>query len=165
MPVLPHSHEHAEVSPEMAAEVLSKIRPDSATGPDGLPARILKNMATELAAPVAMITSKILQEGKWPANWRLHWIVALHKKLSVFNATNYRGIHLTPQLSKVVERILAGLLKPFISRLDLFGENQFAYSQGRGARDAIAFLTLSWILAFDEKRKVWGFLLRRAGGL
>lgn len=157
MPVLPHSHEHAEVSPEMALEVLSKLRPDSATGPDGLPARILKNMAAELAAPVAMITSKILEEGKWPADWRLHWIVALHKKLSVFDATNYRGIHLTPQLSKVVERLLAGLLKPFICRLDLFGENQFAYSQGRGARDAVAFLTLTWILAFDERRKVGVF--------
>ena len=71
--------------------------------------------------------------------------MALHKRSSVFEAKNYRGVHLTPQISKAVERMFADALKPFIDRLDLFGTNQFAYAQGRGARDAVAFLTLTWI--------------------
>ena len=35
-----------------------------------------------------------------------------------------------------------------------FGHNQFAYQKGRGARDAIAHLVLSWICVFNRRRKV-----------
>ena len=142
---------------DTAFHILSKLREDSATGPDGLPTRILKQLAVELAPPVAMLAAKILQEERWPEDWKLHWIVALHKRSSVFEAKNYRGVHLTPQISKAVERMFADALKPFIDRLDLFGTNQFAYAQGRGARDAVAFLTLTWIQAFEKQRKVGVF--------
>ena len=143
-----------EINEDLAFNVLSNLRADSATGPDGLPARILKNMAKALAYPLAMVASMIVDQGHWPADWRMHWIVALHKRNSFFDPKNYRGVHLTPQISKVVERMIAGLLKPFIVKLDLFGINQFAYAEGRGARDAIAFMTLSWIQTFEDGRKV-----------
>ena len=34
------------------------------------------------------------------------------------------------------------------------GRNQFAYCQGRGSRDALAFLILSWLKAFQEKARI-----------
>ena len=105
----------------IAFNKLSSLRPDSATGPDLLPARILKEMAAGLVKPVALLTCKIVDSGKWPDMWRLHWIVALHKKLSVYNPLNYRGIHLTAQLSKVVERILHSLILPYIDATGAFG--------------------------------------------
>ena len=35
-----------------------------------------------------------------------------------------------------------------------FGPNQFAYSEGRGARDALAMLVLTWVQALAARRKV-----------
>ena len=35
-----------------------------------------------------------------------------------------------------------------------FGAFQFAYRSGRGARDAIAFYVLSWIVAFNHGQKI-----------
>ena len=52
--------------------------------------------------------------------------MALHKRASVYDAKNYRGVHLTPQISKAVERIIANLLQPYLAPLEIFGENQFA---------------------------------------
>ena len=47
-----------------------------------------------------------------------------------------QGVHLTAQLSKVMERLLRSLFLPFLMKHDSFGRKQFAYMEGRGARDA-----------------------------
>jgi len=114
----------------------------------------LKECAEQLAKPVQLLTLLILLVGIWPDVWTLHWITPLYKKSSLFAANNYRGIHLTSQLSKVVERLVKGLVQPYISQTLAFGPNQFAYSEGRGARDALAFLTLVWIKALALGRKI-----------
>jgi hypothetical protein len=139
---------------EHAEQCLTSLRSDSGTGPDDLPTRILKNCARELAKPVCMLARLILQSGRWPQSWTLHWIVALFKKGAMCEAKNYRGVHLTTQLSKVMERLLRPLFVPFLVKHDGFGPNQFAYMEGRGARDAIAFMLLRWIEALVKRRKV-----------
>ena len=86
-----------------AKEVMDKLRIDGGTGPDLLSARILKCCSAALAKPVLLLLTCILETGVWPQFWREHWIVPLYKKKSVYNPSNYRGIHLTAQLSKVIE--------------------------------------------------------------
>ena len=84
-----------------------------------------------------------------------HWICPLFKRGSVADPENYRGVHLTSQISKVVERVLAHtLIAPYVRSLNLYGSNQFAYTRGRGARDVIAFLVMTWLFAFASNKKV-----------
>ena len=101
-----------------------------------------------------MLTLLIIASGIWPDIWLQHWVVPLHKKKSVYDPKNYRGIHLTAQLSKVVERLLKGLVVPYISRTVAYGPNQFAYTTGRGARDALAMLVLKWIVALAQGKRI-----------
>lgn len=137
-----------------AENILGALREDSGTGPDRLPSRILRVCAKELAEPVRLLATLILATGVWPDMWLEHWIVPLFKKSSTFDPRNYRGIHLTAQLSKVIERLLKTLCMPYITRTVSFGANQFAYTTGRGARDALAMLTLTWIRALAKGRKI-----------
>ena len=137
-----------------AVEELEKLSADSATGPDLLPAKLLKRFASELGPPVQKLTARVLRDGVWPSLWLIHWIVPLYKKKSAFDARNYRGIHLTAQLSKVVERLLKRLFVPFLLASVSFGQNQFAYTPERGARDALLYLVLCWIRAFNSRRRV-----------
>ena len=67
---------------------------------------------------------------------------------------NYRGIHLTSQLSKVVERILGELCMKYSETSNAFGHNQFAYRKNKGYRDAIAFNVCFWIMAFNKKMQI-----------
>ena len=77
------------------------------------------------------------------------------EKGTTSNPEHYRGIHLTSQVSKVVERIIAHIfITPLVRSLSLYGDNQFAYTKERGARDALAFLVLSTLLAFSRGEKV-----------
>jgi hypothetical protein len=142
------------VTERCAEDVLKRLNEDSGTGPDILPARILKHCASALARPVQLLTLCILSAGIWPELWLQHWIVPLYKKKNVYSPGNYRGIHLTAQLSKVVERLLKKLYVPYISAISAFGPNQFAYTTGRGARDALAFLLLTWIKALAAGKRV-----------
>ena len=137
-----------------AEKVLATLHEDSGTGPDSLPARILKNCSGALAKPVLLLTLCILQTGVWPDVWLQHWVAPLYKKKSVYQPGNYRGIHLTAQLSKVVERLLKLLYYPFLSATNAFGPRQFAYTTGRGARDALAVLLLTWVCELADGKKI-----------
>ena len=137
-----------------AYDVLSKLAADSATGPDKLPTRILKRCAAQLATPLLFLARQILDTGEWPDCWRTHWIVPLHKKKSVFQPQNYRGIHLTTQLAKAVERLLGRTFQPRLEAAGCYGSNQYAYTKGKGGRDALAYLTLTWISALNARRDV-----------
>ena len=78
---------------------------------------------------------------------------AVQKKL-VYDARNYRGVHLTAELAKVVERLILSLFEPYLAATMTFGENQFAYTKQRGARDALAQLVLTRIEALALGRKI-----------
>jgi len=43
-----------------------------------------------------------------------HSVVPLHKRGIVFDKLNYRGVHLTTTLSKVVERLVVHIVSPFL---------------------------------------------------
>ena len=51
------------VTEEMVAEELDALREESATGPDLLPARILKRCSKQLAKPIYWLVMKLLDEG------------------------------------------------------------------------------------------------------
>ena len=91
---------------------------NSATGPDGLPSMVLKMCAKELALPVTKLLNMMLRQGRWPKSWRILWMLPLHKRKTRSVPTNYRGIHLTNQLSKVVERFLGKLFSLGAIRAD-----------------------------------------------
>ena len=126
---------------------LEGLRDDSGTGPDHLPARILKKCARQLAKPITILVIRILATGIWPDLWKDHWIVPLYKKGATYLSQNYRGVHLTAQMSKITERVIKQLFIPHIHHIDGYGQNEIAYTEGRGARDALAYLMIEWIAA------------------
>ena len=142
--------------PTIAAteHVLKTLDEESALGPDLIPTRILKQCAHALAPVLHKLIIAILTFGEWPTIWRVHWVVPLYKRKSVYDPGNYRGIHLTSQISKVAERVIAALFVPQLICSGAFGRNQFAYMPERGARDALAQLVLTWISLFGRKRKI-----------
>ena len=137
-----------------ARAALSSLRQDSGTGPDLLPARVLKQCSSSLAVPVAKLARLILRTGRWPLPWREHWVHPLYKKLAVSCPDNYRGIQLTAQLSKVVERMFLQLFSPQLYRFGAYGARQFAYTPGRGARDAVLYFVLQCISALSSGSRV-----------
>ena len=137
-----------------AYRLLKSLDASSSTGSDDIPTRILKHCASSLATPVAFIARRIIASSHWPSNWCMHWITPILKRGSPSNPANYRGVHLTTQLSKVVERMLSRLFLPQLTASFAFGRHQFAYIKEVGTRDAILFLLLSWLSALQRNQRI-----------
>lgn len=135
--------------------MLRRLKLDSSTGPDGISTRVLKACADELSYPLALMTRKIVSTGVSPLIWREHWQVPLYKRKSRANPSNYRGIHLTSQMSKATERIIGKFSQRFFEQSGAYGERQFAYSQGKSHRDALAVSVLTWLLALEKGHVVF----------
>ena len=76
------------------------------TGLDGIPARVIHQLARELAPFLARLSRSILQHGAWPDSWKLHRLVPIHNRNIRLVRNNYQDIHVTDIQSKYTERLL-----------------------------------------------------------
>jgi hypothetical protein len=136
---------------------LKLLNKNKATGSDKISAQILKMLAECLALPLTKVVRRLFHEGCWPKCWKYHLVVPIFKKGAAFKPGNYRGVHLTTILSKVAEKMIALHLVPFL-RKHAFGENQWAFTTGLSAKDLVAMLMCSWILAICTGHKIATYL-------
>ena len=80
---------------------IAKIPSDSASGPDGIPAILLKNCAEELAYPIKLIWSESFHLGIVPQFYKDTCITPLFKKGDHARAVNYRPVALTSHVIKI----------------------------------------------------------------
>ena len=82
------------------------------------------------------LAAAIIRDGKVPSDWEQSVIVpvCLYKgKGDALERGNYRGLKLTEQVMKVLERIVDGLIRQVVS----IDDSQFGFVPGRGTTDAI----------------------------
>ena len=110
-----------------------------------------------LSLPLAILIRRIFNESKWPSQWRLHHIIPLFKRGSAFLPGQYRGIHLTSVLSKVVERVIGNPLTAFLEARG-YGEAQWAFRKKSSARDLITICGAMWALLICQGFKIGLYL-------
>ena len=100
-----------------------------ATGPDGIPSRLLKETAWQIGPSLTQLFNKSLNLGKIPNEWKLSNIVPIHKKAKKEYMENYRPISILCIISKVWERcILRNIRDHFTNFID---KNQHGFIQGK----------------------------------
>ena len=92
--------------PHRIEELLSKINPNKACGPDEMYGRILKNCSKTLALPLSIIFEISYNSGMLPSEWKSANIVPIHKKGAKDDVENYRPVSLTCLAMKIFERLL-----------------------------------------------------------
>ena len=115
--------------------------------------------------PLTVLCRRILIEGHWPATWRVHRLCPLYKKLPVYDANNYKGVHITSILSKVAERIIGGPLLRFFETANCYGNHQWAYRKHRSSSDLITLLMCSWLFSVCVAANVLEHSLATSVGL
>ena len=79
------------------------------------------------------LADALIHNGKVPSDLEQNFIVCLHKgKGDALDRGNYRGLKLTEQVMKVLERIVDGLIRQVVS----IDDSQFGFVPGRGTTDA-----------------------------
>ena len=100
------SLDDVKIDANIVREKLYNLNPSKATGPDGLPPRVLKEAATEISVPLSIIFKKSLSEGKLPVDWKMATIIPIFKKGNKASPCNYRPVSLTSVVCKVLESII-----------------------------------------------------------
>ena len=122
------------ISEDEVRQVLRRINPSKAAGPDCLTGRVLKLCGNELSSPVSRLFQSTMNMFKIPLTWKKAKIVPLPKKPQPTVMNDYRPVALTPILMKCLERIVLSKLLPQVkSQIDPL---QFAYQAKRGVEDA-----------------------------
>ena len=86
-------------------KLLQGLNPSKASGPDEIPARLLKNLATELTPAITETFRQSVLTGALPESWKQAWISPVYKKGNRNDPANYRPVSLTCILCKTLEHI------------------------------------------------------------
>ena len=98
--------ENLHIDVEGVNKLLLGINPKTASGPDGIPSRLLKELHEEFAPVITEIFSQSLEKGSLPEDWLTASITAIFKKGNKCDPTNYRPVSLTSVTCKLMEHLL-----------------------------------------------------------
>ena len=116
---------------DMVKKAISQMKAGKAPVPSGIVVEMILaagGMGTSMISDLAAV---IIHDGTL---WEQNFIVCLYKgKGDALERGNYRGLKLTEQVMKVLERIVDGLIRQLVS----IDDSQFGFVPGRGTTDAI----------------------------
>ena len=85
---------------------LEELNCNKSQGPDEIHQRLLKELSSVIAEPLAKLFQNSLVQGVVPNDWRKANITALFKKGSKSESQNYRPVSLTYVICKQMESII-----------------------------------------------------------
>ena len=122
------------ITTDMIGKALGKMKGGKAAGPSGIIAEMLKAAGEEGIEIVRDLVEAVFSSGVIPEDWRESYILNLYKgKGDALERGNYRGLKLTDQVMKLLERVLDSFVREMVD----IGSMQFGFVPGRGTTDAI----------------------------
>ena len=145
-PTLPLSHPIPPViiSTQKVRKTLLSLETGKATGPDGIPARFLKEFAEELAPVLCRLFRLILKTEIYPSSWKHPFVQPVPKKGDRSNPSNYRPIALTSTIAKVFESLLNAHFLKHLESIPLLSDHQYGFRKARSTGDLLSYLTHIW---------------------
>ena len=123
--------ESLKFSSEDILSAISEIGTNSAAGPDGISALLLKRCAHCLLEPLKYIWSESFRNGVVPIFYKNSLICPLFKKGDRAKASNYRPISMTSHIIKIFERVLRKKIVHFLEENSILSSYQHGFRSGR----------------------------------
>ena len=128
------SHDHLENITFNQVDIESactELKTNSAPGPDGVPALLLKECKKELSLPLAVLWSASMDTGVIPEELLLIQICPQHKGGSRTDPAQFRPVALSSHLIKVAERVIRRAIVSHLDNLGLIPDTQHGSREGR----------------------------------
>ena len=94
LPTPPITLDNISITEDDVYIALANLDESKATGPDGIPARVLKYCSCVLASPIRHLFSQCILQSYLPKEWKIHQIVPVFKSGDRSSVKNYRPISL-----------------------------------------------------------------------
>ena len=101
---VPYRLDSSIISEEDVKDCLHNLKINTASGPDLINPRLLKEGAVVLTYPFPVSFNRSLQQGYFPSDWKTANVSPIHKKDEKSLPSNFRPISLLSSPGKVMER-------------------------------------------------------------
>ena len=122
--------------------VLGSITMNKASGGDGIPVELFKDLKDDAVKVLHSIYQQIWKTQQWPQDWKRSIFIPIPKKGNEKECSNYCTIALISHTSKVMLKILQARLQQYTNHE--IPDVQAGFRKGRGTRDQIA--NICWIM-------------------
>ena len=107
--------------------ILSKLKTNSAPGPDRLPPIFYSKTSSSISFPLCIIFRTFIDLKNLPAEWKKSIVTPKFKKGNPSVPSNYRPIALTCTCCKVLESIISGELNDYLLEHNLISKTQHGF--------------------------------------
>ena len=129
------------VTPKMVAKVISHLDTSKASGPDRIPAIVLKMCLPELSSILSKLCNLCLTHSVFPSDWKLASVVPVFKGLvAASDPSNYRSISLLLITSKVFESLINQQLIDFLKEHELLTDVQYGIRHSWSTGDILSLI-------------------------
>ena len=123
-----------EITEKDIIKAIEDLDENSAAGPDGIPAILLKNLKEVLALPLALMLRKSIDEGRIPEVFKLAYVTPIHKGGSKQNPEQYRPVSLTSHVIKIFERVIKKKIMAHLIGKQKLNDGQHGFVPGRSTQ-------------------------------
>ena len=135
-------------------KLLTQINENKATGPDDIPAKLLKIIAKEIAPVFTLLFQASLDQGVVPEDWKKAKIVPIFKKGDKDNAENYRPVSLTSVTCKLLEHIVHSNVMDHLQKNNVLADIQHGFRKFRSCESQLITTTHDFIDCLNQKQQV-----------
>jgi hypothetical protein len=137
---------------EEVCVVLKSLDEAKVTGPDKIPALLLKNCAVNISSSLCQLFNKSLSCVILPSEWKLANISPIPKRNPIHDVTNYRPISLLSLVSKVFERCIYNRLIEHV--YGQIYELQYDFLRGRSTTSQLLHILHQVLNVLEQKNQV-----------
>ena len=146
--------DHITISPPGVFKILSDLEIHKATGPDEIPARLLKGLATELTPVLAVFFQASLNQGIIPDDWKKANVAPIFKKGDRSKPENYRPISLTSVTCKVLEHIVLSNVMTYLEDHNVLSDAQHGFRKKRSCVSQLVLAVQDLAKAIDDREQL-----------
>jgi len=119
------------ITEEGVFQLLTQSDPWKTSGPDGIPGRLIKEMAKEFTPMLTLIFQASIHQGAVPDDWEIALVTPVYKKGDRSNLANYHPISLTCVVYKVLEHIISSSIYTHLSTNTISHDAQHGFRKRR----------------------------------
>jgi hypothetical protein len=135
-------------------QATKRLKNNTASGPDGMPPVMYKNLAEFLAEPLALIFEWFMSVRRIPDKWRCAVLTPMYKSSLTPDVSNYRSVALTCVACKIMERVIVRDMLHFIRDQRLITKQQYCFMARRSTTLNLLGALNDWSLAINNKFSV-----------
>ena len=128
----------APTNAEEIAEVICSFSISKASGPNSIPARILKLINNDISVPISTLINSSFASGIFPTVLKISKVVPVFKnKGSPLEVSNYRPISLLSNLEKIYEKVMYSRLIGFLEENNQIYSRQFGFRKSHSTENTL----------------------------